>query len=62
MADTGKYNHIEQILQMGETPAQVYDIRQEISKVDAKKIDALLSRGHRHSHSGRNALKVIKLF
>jgi len=44
---------------MGETPAQVYDVKPEISKVDAKKIDALLSRGHRHSNSGRNALKVI---
>jgi hypothetical protein len=50
------------MVQMGESPAQVYDIRPEISKVDAKKIDALLSRSHRHSHSGRTAVLVNNLF
>jgi hypothetical protein len=50
------------MVQMLESPAQVYDIRPEISKVDAKKIDALLYRSHRHSNSGRTALIVKNLF
>lgn len=58
----GQYNHLEEMVQMGESPAQVYDIRPEISKVDAKKIDALLSRSHRHSHSGRTAFIVKNHF